>query len=243
MSFWESQESLTVLQWFLRAVVIYFYMLLLTKLMGQREIGQLRLFDFIIAVTVGSILGGVLSSSNNSLTGPFVTLTTLAATQIFLSYIALNFSRIRRVIAEEPIILIQNGQLLEQAMKKTKINLDTLMSQLRQKNFFNPGNVEFAVLEPNGKLSVIPKSQSRPVTPADLSITTKYEGYPVMLIEDGNIIQDNLNRNNLSESWLMEQLKKFNIQSPDELLVAMLDTTGNLYFSPKNFAPERTRSS
>lgn len=240
MPFWEGQPNLTALQWFLRAAVMYIYLLVLAKLMGQREIGRLTLFDFIIGITIGSILGGTLSSSTNGLKGAVITLATLSGLQILLSYLTLKLSKLRRVVEEEPIILVQNGKLLENAMIKTRINLDDLMSQLRQKGYFYLGQVEFAVLEANGKLSVLPKSQNRAVTPADLNIGTNYEGYPAMLIEDGNVLNENLRINNLSEKWLTDQLRQNNISSPKDVLAAMLDTGGNFYYSLKNSASERT---
>lgn len=240
--FWEAQPSLTAAQWFLRALVLYIFLLLMAKIMGQREIGRLTLFDFIIAITIGGVAAGALSSSTSGLEGVIITVATMSGFQLVLSIFSLKFSRFRRVVEEEPIILVQNGKLLVQAMKKTRINIDELMSQLRQKNYFNLSQVEFAILEPNGKISVIPKSQNRAVTPSDLNISTKYEGYPVMVIEDGNIIQDNLQRNHLTEHWLREQLRLNNISSHREVFAAMLDTQGRLYFSLKNDASERTAS-
>lgn len=242
MPFWEAQPALTAVQWILRAVVLYLYLLTLTKIMGQREIGRLSLFDFIIGITMGSTAAGALSNSTSDLIGVMITVAVMALFEIILSLLSLKFSRFRRVVEDEPIILVQNGKLLVEAMKKTRINLDDLMSMLRQKNYFNLSQVEFAILEPNGKLSVIPKSQNRPVTPSDLNIATNYEGYPVMVIEDGNIIQDNLKRNHLTEQWLREQLRINNISSHSEVFAAMLDTQGRLYFSLKNNASERTAS-
>ena len=242
MPFGEAQQSLTAVQWLARVAIIYFYLLVLAKLMGQREIGRLTLFDFIISIIIGSTAAGALNSSTSSLNGVMITVGALAGFQIFLSLISLKFSRFRRVIEEEPIILVQNGKLLEHAMKKTRINLDDLMSRIRLKGYFFLGQIEFAILEPDGKISVLPKSQNRAVTPQDLGLSTKYEGYPTMLIEDGNIINENLHKNNLSEKWLFDQLKSFNISSPRDVLAAMLDTQGKFYYSLKNGASERTAS-
>lgn len=242
MPFWEAQAELTPLQWFLRATLIYLYLILLAKAMGQREIGKLGLFDFIISVTIGSIAAGALSNNLINLKGVVVTMTALVVWEIVISFICLKSGRFRRVVEEEPIIIIQNGQLLENALKKTRINLDNLMSQLRQKNYFYLHQIEFAVYEPNGKISVLPKSQNRPVTPSDLNISTGYEGYPNILIQDGNILEDNLRLIELSEEWLTKELEKNNISSSQDVLVAMLDTKGQLYYSLKNNASERIGS-
>jgi len=147
------------------SICYLFFLAILGKLTGQREIGRLTLFDFIISIMIGSTAAGALSSSTISLDGVMITVGALAGFQITLSILSLKFSRFRRVIEEEPIILVQNGQLLEQAMRKTRLKLDDLMSQLRLKGYFFLGQVEFAVLEPDGKISVLPKSQHRAVTP------------------------------------------------------------------------------
>lgn len=239
MPFWQAQANLDPFQWFLRATFIYLYLLLLTKLTGQREIGRLGLFDFVIAVTIGSVAAGALNNNLIDFQGVIITLATLALWEIIISLVGLKSGKIRRVAEEEPIILIQNGQLLENALKKTRINLDNLLSQLRQKNYFYLHQIEFAVFEPNGKISVLPKSQNRPVTPLDLNISTAYEGYPNILIHDGNILKENLKLIDLSKEWLINELNKNNISSPKDVLIAMLDTKGQLYYSLKNNASER----
>ena len=239
MPFWVGQESLTNLQWLLKAAVLFLYLLLFTKLMGQREIGRLTLIDFIVAVTIGSVVGGTLSSSTAGLKGPMIAVATLAGLEIFISVLGLKSPKLRRVLEEEPIVLVQNGVLLENILKKTRINLDDLLSQLRQKGYFYLNQVEFAVLEPNGKISVLPKSQNRPVTPNDLKIETNYEGYPSVVIEDGDVRSENLSRMSLSVKWLQKELEKNNVSSPKDVLIAILDTQGRLYYSLKNRASER----
>ncbi len=234
MPFWMGQETLTTLQWAARAATAFFWLLLMTKLMGQREIGQMTLFDFAAAVTIGSITGGALSSSTSSLVGSMIALTTFAAIDIAISIGVLKMPKLRRVLQEEPLVLVQNGQLLEDTMRRTRFNLDNLMSQLRQKNYPNLADIEFAILEPSGKISVIPKSQARPVTPKDLGIGTTYEGMPTVLIEDGKIAHDNLRENGLDSSWLNAQLALYGTKDPSEVMAAVLDTQGKLYVSKKN---------
>jgi uncharacterized membrane protein YcaP (DUF421 family) len=234
MPFWEAQESLTVLQWMLRAAVMFWWLLFMTKLMGQRQIGRLTVFDFIVAFTVGGTAAGVLNNTRNGLVGAITTIGTLAALDIAVSFLALKNAKMRRVLQDEPLVLVQNGRIIEDMLRKARFNLDDLLLELRQKNIPNLHNVEFAILESNGKLSVIPKSQARPLQPSDLQIPTNYEGMPTVLIEDGNIIEDNLHRINLDKTWLLDQLRQQNIDNPGSVLVAMLDTLGKLYISKKN---------
>ncbi len=233
MPFWESQASLTFFQWVARATVIFLWLLLIARLMGQRSIGQLHIFDFLVAVVIAGTTAGALNSSTNALIGVLATTVTLALLHILISYLALKNARFRRMVQDEPLVIVQNGQLMEDTMRQARFNLDDLLLELRQKNIPNLHDVEFAILESGGKISVIPKSQARPLQPRDLRIPTKYEGMPVMLIEDGNIIDDNLVRNGLDNAWLINQLQNYGIDDPKNVLVALLDTNGRLFVGKK----------
>jgi len=234
MPFWESQANLVALQWMMRAIIIFLWLLLITKLMGQREIGSLSMFDFVIAIVIGSVAAAPLASSSDDLLGPLISIGTLGALDIVIAFIALKNAKIRRIVQEEPLVIVQNGKILEDTMRSARFNLDDLLTELRLNNIPDISDVEFAILESNGRLSIIPKSQARPLTPKDLQITTLYEGLPTVLIEDGNVIEDNLKENQLSRSWLLEQLNKLDIQSETNVLAAILNTQGQLYVSKKN---------
>ena len=238
MPFWESQVNLSVLQWIVRAIVIYLWLHFVTKLMGQREIGSLNVFDFIVSITIGSIAAAPLASSTDDVIGPFVSIGTLGALNVLIAYLALKNAKFRRVVQDEPIVLVQNGQILEDTMRSTRFNLDDLLTEIRKNNIPNLADVEFAILESNGRVSVIPKSQARPVTPRDLQIPTPYEGMPTILIEDGNIIEDNLQKNQLNKRWLLDQLQNLGIRSENEVFAAILDTQGHFYVSKKNQSKE-----
>ena len=234
MPFWESQANLVALQWMMRAIIIFLWLLLITKLMGQREIGSLSMFDFVIAIVIGSVAAAPLASSSDDLLGPLISIGTLGALDIVIAFIALKNAKIRRIVQEEPLVIVQNGKILEDTMRSARFNLDDLLTELRLNSIPDISDVEFAILESNGRLSIIPKSQARPVTPKDFQITTPYEGLPTVLIEDGNVIEDNLRENQLSRSWLIEQLNKLDIQSENDVFAAILNTQGQLYVSKKN---------
>lgn len=233
MPFWESQQTLTVFQWAARGVVTFFWLLFMAKLMGQRQVGRLTLFDFVISIIIGTVAAGSLTNSRTALITSLIGVTTLAVLDISLSYLILKNPKFGRIIQGEPIVLIKNGKILEDTMRKVRINLDDLLMGLRRNKLPNLSDVEFAILEPNGKISVIPKSQARPVRPQDLKIDTQYEGLPVMVIEDGNILEDNLEENNLDSKWLEKELKKQGIHDVNEVFAATLDTQGRLFVSKK----------
>lgn len=212
---------------------MFFYLVLMTKITGQRQIGRLTLLDFIMSITIGSITAGSLNNPRTNLMTVMLTIGTLTAVDVLLNYISLKNAKIRRVFQGEPKILIKNGELLEDTMRKVRINIDDLLMALRLKKIPDIADAEFAVLESNGKISVIPKSQARAVKPKDLNINTNYEGYPVMIIEDGNILEDNLKENNLDKEWLYEELEKHGLDSEHNVLAAMLDTQGRFFISKK----------
>lgn len=233
MDFWKSQESMAFFEWIARAVVMYVWLWLFTRLMGQREVGKLTIFDFIVAISIGSVTGSSLGNSKNYLPGAMIAVATLAIIDIVVSIAALKFSRARRVFEGEPTIVIRNGHILEDTMRRARLNLDNLLMGLRKKSVFSPSDVEFAILEADGSISVIPKSQARPVTPADLQMPTAYEGLSTVLVEDGNIVEDNLRENNLSREWLITQLQLQGIDDLHQVMTAILDTKGRLYVSRK----------
>lgn len=234
MDFWQGQPALTILEWVLRAVVTFWWLLLVTKLMGQREIGRLTLFDFIIAITIGSVAAAPLANNTVTLMGSLITITALGSVNILTSYYALKNPYFRRVVQDEPLVIIQNGQILEDTMRKARLNLDDLLTELRLKQYPNIHDVEFAFLESNGRISVIPKSQFRPVRPSDLKVETIYEGMPTVLVEDGNIVEDNLRENKLDQEWLMNQMKQKGVKKLSDVMTVILDTKGRVYISIKN---------
>lgn len=234
LAFWENQSTLTVLQWVLRTTVIFWWLLAVTKLMGQREMGRLNAFDFVVLITFGSVAAGVLNNPELNMSGALISIGTLGVLNIAIAYLALKSTRFRRVVQDEPLVLVQNGRLIENMLSRTRLNLDDLLLEMRQHNIPNLHDVEFAILESNGRISVIPKSQARPITPRDLQLSTPYEGLPAILIEDGKINDENLNKNGLGREWLTDRLKEQGYESTSDILAAMLDTRGRLYISKKN---------
>lgn len=129
----------------------------------------------------------------------------------------------------QPEIVILNGKVERQVMKHNRMNLPFLMSLIRLQGYANVSEIEFAIIEPNGNLSIIPKSQNRPVTPKDLNLTTKYEGLALPLIIDGIIMKDNLKYANLTLDWLQSKVKKAGANDPSDVFLAELSTTGELF--------------
>lgn len=221
-----------ILESFYRTVFVYFLVLVVIRLMGKRELGQLSPFDFVVAIIIAELAVIPLEATDEPLWKSVLPLLILAALEILVSYATLFSQTLRGIICGHPQIIIKNGTILRDEMRKARYNLDELMSQLRDKGIVDTQDVEFAVLETSGKLSVIPKSQYRPVTPADLGISTPYEGLPTVLIMDGNIMKNNLKEAALDEKWLQEMLKEHELNHK-KILLATLGTDGRVFINKK----------
>ncbi|MEW6048985.1 MAG: DUF421 domain-containing protein, partial [Bacillota bacterium] len=163
---------------------LYFYVLLLVvvRIMGKREIGTLSPWDLVLTIMLAELAALPIENTQVGLLQGAVPILTLLVTQLLISWLTLKSTTARNVIAGTPSIVIKDGRIIEQELRRLRYGVDDLMEQLRQKNIPNINDVEVAVLETNGQLSVIPKSQKRPVCPEDLGIRTSYEGLPIPLV-------------------------------------------------------------
>lgn len=217
----------------LRAVGAFAGVVLVTRLVGKSQVGQLTISDYVNGIVIGSIAAGLATDVKTSPWYYLLGLVVFTALTISTQWVGLKYRPARKFFGDEPTIVIHNGKILERNMRRMRYNVDDLMMQLREKGYFNIADVEFAVAEPNGSLSVLPKSDKKPVTPSDLGVPTKYEGIPSELIVDGVIIKQNLRQNNLTEEWLLKELERQGIYSVKDVIYAALDTEGRLYVDKK----------
>lgn len=231
----KNMEQLWLVTW--KSALVFVMLMVLTRVIGKKLLSQLTFFDFVIGITIGTIGGAyvvVMVKGMWVLLSPII----LTVLTFLFGLISLKHLGFRKLIEGEPVVVIQNGKLFEKNMAKLRYHIDDLEMQLREKGIFNFGEVEFAVLEPHGQLSVLKKSQNLPVTPQDLGIQTKYKGMATELIKDGDLLKQNLSQNNLSEKWLFDELKKQNITNLSEVIYAALNTDGTLFIDKKNDNPD-----
>ncbi|TDX51565.1 YetF domain-containing protein [Orenia marismortui] len=219
-----------------RSVVVFLLLAVLTRLIGRKLLSQITFFEFVTGVTIGTVAGAYIV---NSIRGIWVLLApvVLAISTIGLSYLTIKSLRIRKLIEGEPVVIIQNGKILEKNMLKARYNLDHLEMQLRGNGVFNLNEVEFAILESTGKLSVLKKTSFVPVTPTDLNLETSYKGIATEIIKDGEVLEQNLKQNNLDFKWLYNELRKFGINDMSKVMLASLNTDGSLYIDLKDSSP------
>jgi len=223
-----------VLVVFIRTLILFLLVVVVMRVMGKRQIGQLQPFELAVAIMISELAAIPMQNTGIPLINGIIPIITLLLAQLLLSLISLKSIKARGIICGKPNILIENGKINEANLRKEMYTLNDLLEQLRIKGTSNILDIEYAILETNGQLSIIPKSQKRPVTPEDLKIQTNYEGIPLDLVIDGVINYNNLKKAKLDESWLLTQLNNHDIKDTKEALFVSLDSSGKLYFQKKS---------
>lgn len=216
-----------------RTLILYALVVIALRLMGKREIGQLQPFDLVIILMISELAAIPSENVGIPLIAGIIPILVLLLASLILGAIELKSERARAILNGTPSILIERGKIIEAELKRNRYNLNDLLEELRIKNVPNIADVEFAVLETNGQVSVLPKSLKRPTTPEDFNMSPSYEGLPTALITDGKLNRLNMQRANKDLQWLQNELKKQNINQIDEVLLASLDTSGNLFVQAK----------
>lgn len=223
----------------LRSVILYIVVLIVMRIMGKRQIGQLQPFELVITIIISELAAVPMQDTGIPLLYGIVPIFILMTAQILLSFISLKSVKARAFICGRPSILIEDGKIMEKELSKLYFNINDLLEQLRVKGYPDVNDVEFAILETEGQLSVIPKSAKRPVTPQDLNLNTSQEKLPITLIIDGTMIRENLIIARISENDLKSALNKHGIQSYDKVLFAGLDSSGKFFCQEKQNSKNR----
>ncbi len=213
---------------------MYLLVVLIVRVMGKHQIGQLQPYELVITILISELAAIPIQDTDIPLINGIIPIATLLVIQVSLSLLSLKSETARKLICGGPSVLIENGRIHQRELGRLRYNLTDLLEQLRLKGFPNIADVEFAILETSGKLSVIPKSQKRPVNPADLGIPTAYEGLPTILIVDGTLRSEHLSQANLTEEWLRQQLRQSGLRGVEDVFLASLDTSGQLYLQAKD---------
>jgi len=233
MTFWEqiflSSPELHILGFFLRGIFAFIFLIFIVRLMGPVELGEITTIDFVVAITIGSIASAALVDSQVHFGSSLLNMALWAFLSIALNFAGIRLPNLRRIIVGSPLVLIKNGKVYEKNLFRAKLNFDDLMSALRLKGVALLEDVEFAVLEPKGEISVIKKSQKQSITPEDLKMVVEQQGFPSIVLLNGKIMQRNLRHRGYDENWLREKLNKMGVNDPKEVSLAQLDSNGKLY--------------
>lgn len=201
------------------------------KLIGHKQIAQLDFFDYITGITIGSIAAEMATELEEPWK-PLVAMAVYGLVTVGMSLITSKWPRTRPYVNGTPLILLHNGQLYRDNLKKAKLDLNEFLVLCRQQGYFDLSSIQTAVFEYNGQLSILPRSTQRPVTPEDLHLSPQQEGLCTELIMDGRILDKNLIRIGKTPSWLQKQLQKQQIASIKDVFLAVCDAKGKLTVYP-----------
>lgn len=196
---------------FLRTVIIYVFLVFCMRLMGKRQIGELEVSDLVTTLLLSEIASLPITDSNIPIMHAIIPIITLVAFEVLSSYFLVRFPAIKSIVSARPTILINKGKLDRRAMLSVRLSPDELISELRQQGISDIDEVQYAILEQNGKITVIPKALHKPITPKDLNVDIKESGISHIVICEGKINKVSLMRLGLSKKELMERLAKKNV--------------------------------
>ncbi len=212
-----------------RSIIGYISLFIFTRVLGKQQISQLTFFDYVLGITIGSLAGTLTTDLSSRAWPHWVGLFTWSVLSYLMQLITMKWMYAAKYINGDPNIVIINGKIMEEALKKMKYRIDDILQLLRDKDIFDLSEVEFAILEPNGKISVLKKAENNPVTAKDMKISVSPSKLSTGLIYDGMIIEENLAKIKKDKKWLMKELKKQKIKDVSEVVLATLESTGNLY--------------
>lgn len=195
---------------FLRAIILYFIIIVCIRLMGKRQIGELQPSELVITILMSNIATLPIEDINIPMLMGIIPIFTLVCLDVFMSQLSMRSRRIRRFFSGTPKIIISNGAVDEEAMRKLRYTIDDLLESLREVQVFDIAEVQLAIVETTGKISVYQKKQHQPATAETLGIDIQSINPPKLIVADGEIIEHTLNYIGLDEQWLMKTLEKEN---------------------------------
>lgn len=206
----------------------FIILFILAKLMGNREMAQLSMFDYIISITIGSIAAEMATALEDDFTEPLIAMIVYAVGAITLSFVALHSMKARRFISGTSLILYDNGTLYSKNFKKAKMDLNEFLMECRTNGYFNLSDLQTALLEPNGKISFLPNVQKRPATPEDLNLNPQQDFLVTNIIIDGKVLEENLKNTGNNLTWLHKNLEKQNAGTIEDILLATCNKDNQL---------------
>ncbi|MBB6713223.1 DUF421 domain-containing protein [Clostridium gasigenes] len=228
MAFLQGQETLTTIEWILRAIIAFFFLLTVAKLLGQRTISQLRILDFVISLVIGNIIAHPLSDENLGLKGSIISTSVLVVLYLGGIFSILKFPFLRRLINSSPITIVQDGEILYKGLKKARISIDVLLEELREEKVEDVKKVALAIWEADGKISVFLHPKYEPITPSSLQLEREPFDLPRTIIKEGKINFKELNQIHRDEVWVASSLESLYQTEIKNVLLATLDKKGNL---------------
>lgn len=212
-----------------RTLLFYTVLLMAIRLLGKRQLGQMEPSEFVVTMLLANLATIPIDTLDQSVLAGLLPIALVFAAEYLLSLLTLKDIRIRRLFCGKPVILIENGEISQRNLRRTRLSLDELTMHLREKEVFDLATVKFAILETNGQLSVLRYAREQPASARDAGQKVRETELPITLISDGRLLRDNLSLAGKDEAWLQDALKKRHTAQTDVLLLTV-DAAGQIYF-------------
>ena len=217
----------------IRTIILYLLIIVGIRLLGKRQIGELEPSELVLALIIADLASVPMQDNGIPLLSGVIPIVTLLAVASVLSVLTVRSIRFRALLCGRPSIVVENGVVQERELRRNRFTIDELLEELRGQGYADFQSVKFAVLETNGRLSVLPYAAEKPVTAAQMGLTPEETGLPVILISDGRLLSHNLKGRGYEEVWLQKQLASHGVERPDQVFLMTVDEGGNTYCVPK----------
>lgn len=217
-----------------RSVISLILLFIVTKIIGKKQVSELSLFDYVIGISIGNFAAEMIINTDVPFTYGIIALFVFGIMALLVSKVTMKNITLRRILIGKPNILVERGQLLEDNFRKTKYDIHDFLEQCRISGYFDVSQIEYAVVEANGKLSILPKAEYQPVTPKDMNLKVDPVRLVANLIVDGRVMKNALEYMHKDEQWLQKELKVKGYTSYENILLATLDVQEKLIVYEKN---------
>ncbi len=217
----------------IRTFLLYLLVVVAMRMMGKRQVGELQPSELVIAIMISDVASIPMQNTGVPLLSGVVPILTLLIAELIVSFISLKNRKIRRLLSGKPSLLIYKGKINEREMARQRFNLEDLLEELRISNYADVSQIDYAILETNGQISVIPKTEARPVTIGDLNLQVSGTELPYTIISDGQLDREELKRSGRDEVWLDRQLHANKVGQIKDVFLGTIDSNGNLFIQVK----------
>lgn len=211
----------------------------LTKLLGKKQIGQLNLFDYVIGISIGNVVAEMSVNKEIIFWDGVIVMIVYTLIALLISYSTTKSMKLRRWIGGTPVVIIENGKIIEAGLKKVKFDINDLLEEARINGYFELSEIEYGIMEANGRVSFLPKSKYKPLTPNDMKLKPSYKGLTANVVLDGVIMEKNLKYIEKDKKWLITRLKKMGYEDIDKLLLVTCSTDEQLTIYEKDLKEQK----
>lgn len=216
-----------------RTIILYLIIIFGIRLLGKHQVGELEPAEFVLALIIADIASVPMQDYGIPLLMGIIPIVTLLCLSMILSLLTMKSLKLRALLSGVPSILIRDGKMDQKEMRRTRMTLDEVLEELRLQGYTDPSSIKYAILETNGQLSILPYADQKPPTAKELNVSAKDAGLPLVLINDGRLISDNLKRRGLDENWLHKRLAEYKVNSTKEVFLLTVDEQNQTYFIRK----------